>query len=222
MKTQESKLCAKIYSVFGEKSKVENLNLKLGNKNLSIFYIESLIDKKLISNGVLLPLQKRIKDNAKQSKNAENPTLNALIEEVFPISSIESVEKEDDVITGILDGKVAVVFHEEAILIPVFGAEKRGIEEPPTSRVVKGPREGFVEDIATNVGLIRKRLKTTNLQIEDMVVGKQTNSKVMLFYLDGIARPDIVETVKKKIKSINILNMNVLKEKSGASLVAQW
>ena len=204
MKTQESKLCAKIYSVFGEKSKVENLNLKLGNKNLSIFYIESLIDKKLISNGVLLPLQKRIKDNAKQSKNAENPTLNALIEEVFPISSIESVEKEDDVINGILDGKVAVVFNEEAILIPVFGAEKRGIEEPPTSRVVKGPREGFVEDIATNVGLIRKRLKTTNLQIEDMVVGKQTNSKVMLFYLDGIARPDIVETVKKKIKSINI------------------
>lgn len=204
MKKKNDGLLEKIESAFNQKSMVQKLELKIKSQNLIVFYIESLIDKKLVSNGVLLPLQKRIKDSAKQSKNAENPTLNALIEEVFPISSIESVEKEDDVITGILDGKVAVVFNEEAILIPVFGAEKRGIEEPPTSRVVKGPREGFVEDIATNVGLIRKRLKTTNLQIEDMVVGKQTNSKVMLFYLDGIARPDIVETVKKKIKSINI------------------
>jgi hypothetical protein len=181
MKKKNDGLLEKIESAFNQKSMVQKLELKIKSQNLIVFYIESLIDKKLISNGVLLPLQKRIKDNAKQSKNAENPTLNALIEEVFPISSIENVEKEDDVITGILDGKVAVVFNEEAILIPVFGAEKRGIEEPPTSRVVKGPREGFVEDIATNVGLIRKRLKTTNLQIEDMVVGKQTNSKVMLF-----------------------------------------
>ena len=159
MKTQKSKLAEKINSVFNEKSKVENLSLKMGNESLSIFYIESLIDKKLVSNAVFLPLQKRIKDSAKQSKNTEKITLNVLIAEIFPVSSIESVENVDDVINGVLDGKVAVVFENEAILIPVFGAEKRGVEEPPTSRVVKGPREGFVEDIATNVGLIRKRLK---------------------------------------------------------------
>ena len=202
--SKKSSILSGVKNAFNENSKVEELEFKIKNKTLTVFYIESLIDKKLVSSGVLEPLQKCIKDNAKTSKNAVKISLKPLISENFPMSSMETAENINDVTEGILSGKVAIVFDEEAVLIPVFGVEKRGVAEPPTSRVIKGPREGFVEDIGTNVGLVRKRLKTTNLQIEEMFVGKQTHSHVMLFYLDGIARPDIVEAVKKKIKSINI------------------
>ena len=202
--SKKSSILSGVKNAFNENSKVEELEFKIKNKTLTVFYIESLIDKKLVSSGVLEPLQKCIKDNAKTSKNAVKISLKTLISEIFPMSSMETAENINDVTEGILSGKVAIVFDEEAVLIPVFGVEKRGVAEPPTSRVIKGPREGFVEDIGTNVGLVRKRLKTTNLQIEEMFVGKQTHSHVMLFYLDGIARPDIVEAVKKKIKSINI------------------
>ena len=87
-------------------------------------------------------------------------------------------------VSAVLCGKVVVVLENEAVAIPVFGAEKRAIAEPPTSRVVKGPREGFVEDIATNIGLVRKRLKTTNLQIEDCFAGKiiKTQASRCFFY----------------------------------------
>lgn len=197
-------LSEKIKRVFGKHSKVENQEFVLGETSVSVFYIESLIDKKLVSSGVLEPLQKQAKNNAKTTENTVKISLELLKQEVFAVSSIEDANSEEDAVVGILDGKVCVVLDEEAILIPVFGAQKRGVEEPPTSRVVKGPREGFVEDIGTNVGLVRKRLKTPNLQIEDVFIGKQTHSRVSLFYLKDIARPDIVEAVKQKLETINI------------------
>lgn len=197
-------LSEKIKRVFGKHSKVENQEFVLGENSVSVFYIESLIDKKLVSSGVLEPLQKQAKNNAKTTENTVKISLELLKQEVFAVSSIEDANSVEDAVVGILDGKVCVVLDEEAILIPVFGAQKRGVEEPPTSRVVKGPREGFVEDIGTNVGLVRKRLKTPNLQIEDVFIGKQTHSRVSLFYLKDIARPDIVEAVKQKLETINI------------------
>ena len=197
-------LSEKIKRVFGKHSKVENQEFVLGENSVSVFYIESLIDKKLVSSGVLEPLQKQAKNNAKTTENTVKISLGLLKQEVFAVSSIEDANSVEDAVVGILDGKVCVVLDEEAILIPVFGAQKRGVEEPPTSRVVKGPREGFVEDIGTNVGLVRKRLKTPNLQIEDVFIGKQTHSRVSLFYLKDIARPDIVEAVKQKLETINI------------------
>lgn len=197
-------LSGKIKKTFGKHSKVENQEFVLGENNISVFYIESLIDKKLVSSSVLEPLQKRVQNNAKTASNTPEISIESLKQEVFAVSSIEDANVANDAVVGILDGKVCVVLGEKAILIPVFGAQKRGIEEPPTSRVVKGPREGFVEDIGTNVGLVRKRLKTPNLQIEDIFVGKQTHSRVSLFYLKDIARPDIIEAVKQKLESINI------------------
>ncbi|MBQ7917454.1 MAG: spore germination protein [Clostridia bacterium] len=197
-------LSEKIKRVFGKHSKVENQEFVLGENSVSVFYIESLIDKKLVSSGVLEPLQKQAKNNAKTTENTVKISLELLKQEVFAVSSIEDANSVEDAVVGILDGKVCVVLDEEAILIPVFGAQKRGVEEPPTSRVVKGPREGFVEDIGTNIGLVRKRLKTPNLQIEDVFIGKQTHSRVSLFYLKDIARPDIVEAVKQKLETINI------------------
>lgn len=197
-------LSGKIKKTFGKHSKVENQEFVLGENNISVFYIESLIDKKLVSSSVLEPLQKRVQNNAKTASNTPEISIESLKQEVFAVSSIEDANVANDAVVGILDGKVCVVLGEKAILIPVFGAQKRGIEEPPTSRVVKGPREGFVEDIGTNVGLVRKRLKTPNLQMEDIFVGKQTHSRVSLFYLKDIARPDIIEAVKQKLESINI------------------
>lgn len=202
METQKSSLYKKINSEFNENSKIECLELMFAGKNLEVFYVESLIDKKLVSSGVLQPLQKFIKSNGQNNK--KDLTIDKLKQEVFPVTAIEEIDDSAGAISAILDGKVVVLLGEEGIVIPVFGAQKRGIEEPPTSRVVKGPREGFVEDIASNIGLVRKRLRTTNLQMEEVFVGKQSHTQVTMIYLKNIARPEIVKTVKKKLKSIDI------------------
>ena len=81
---------------------------------------------------------------------------------------------------------------------------KRAVNEPPTSSVVRGPREGFIEDIATNVQLVKKRLTTSDFVTKELVAGKYTKTKIVVAYLKGVADEKIVDGVIKRIKGINI------------------
>ena len=80
------------------------------------------------------------------------------------------------------------------------------VHVPPTARVVKGPREGFVEDLATNIGLIRKRLKTTNLKIKDITLGWQSKTQIAIIYLDGIVNKKVLKEVERRLSAEGLLN----------------
>ena len=80
----------------------------------------------------------------------------------------------------------------------------RSIAEPPTSMVMRGPREGFVEDMKVNLTLLRKRLKTPNLKTVNIAVGKYTNTAVAVCYIEGIAQQRIVDDVVQRLQSVNI------------------
>lgn len=62
----------------------------------------------------------------------------------------------------------------------------RAVAEPPTDIAIKGPREGFIEDIKTNMVLLRKRLKTSELKFELQKAGRRSQTNIAVCYLDGI------------------------------------
>ena len=65
----------------------------------------------------------------------------------------------------------------------------RGITEPPVSTVLRGPREGFVEDMKVNMTMLRRRFKTPDLVFDLMQVGKYSGTQIAVAYLDGVAEP---------------------------------
>lgn len=79
---------------------------------------------------------------------------------------------------------------------------QRGLTEPPTGQVLLGPREGFVENIDTNIELIKKRIKNKDLRFITLTIGKYTQTKVMVAYIDSIAEPKIVQSVVQRLKKI--------------------
>ena len=81
---------------------------------------------------------------------------------------------------------------------------KRAISEPPTQSVVKGPREGYIEHIDTNVQLVVRRLNCDTLTIDELVVGRKTKTKIKVMYLSDVADKKIVEKVTERINSIEI------------------
>ena len=80
----------------------------------------------------------------------------------------------------------------------------RAIAEPPTSMVMRGPREGFVEDMKVNLTLLRKRLKTPNFKTVSVTIGKYTNTAITVCYIDGIADQSVVDDVVQRLQLINI------------------
>ena len=101
----------------------------------------------------------------------------------------------------LVDG-VAQGFIVGAKSIPV-----RSVSEPPGDVAIKGPREGFIEDIKTNMSLVRKRLKTPALRFETVRVGKQSDTAISLCYLQGIVDEQVKTSVKKQLDNLQIDNV---------------
>lgn len=93
---------------------------------------------------------------------------------------------------------------DQFLSIDILKYNSRAPSEPPTSSVILGPREGFTEDLKTNLGLLRKRFYSNNLVYENLVVGKSTQTQVVIAYLDSIVDKTIVKNIKKRLKAIEI------------------
>ena len=165
-----------------------------------LFFFDNIVDVKRLDKEVIEQLMQNfeVDDNADICKFA--------IENCLTVGQSELVDNFDDVITKLLNGFCALYFDKcgKFIVLDVKNFQSRSIAEPPTSAVLKGPREGFNESIATNIMLLRKRLKNNDLVVSQMPVGKYSQTQVAIVYIDSIASPEVVKKVKEKIKSIDI------------------
>ena len=93
---------------------------------------------------------------------------------------------------------------DEGIIVGTKKVFVRGITEPPTDIAIKGPREGFIEDVKINTSLVRKRFKSENLRIEFVKVGKISKTFVAVCYLEGTSEENVVKEVKEKLSKIDI------------------
>jgi hypothetical protein len=88
--------------------------------------------------------------------------------------------------------------------LDVAGPEQRQVEAPSTERAVVGPKEGLVENIHTNIGLIRNRLRDPQLRVELGQVGRRSRTEVALLYLRDVARPDLVAQARRGLAGIGV------------------
>src|SRR5690606_6038630 len=76
--------------------------------------------------------------------------------------------------------------------------------EPEIEPVVRGPREGFVENLRTNTALIRRRIRSPRLKMENHRVGRFTRTDIAVAYIQGLASDDLVEEATRRITRIDI------------------
>lgn len=175
-------------------SDVASRILEVGSTKVGLVYLKSMIDNSLFIKGICDPISK-----------AEKITIENLVSDIIKTAAIEEIE-EKDASQKILFGEV-VIFVEGEQKIAVADIQDypaRIPTEPPTSAVIQGPREGFVEDIKTNITLLRRRFYSENLVLNEIKIGKQTGTKVVVAYIKGVANKDIVKRVKARLKSIDV------------------
>ncbi|MGN7165433.1 spore germination protein [Paenibacillus cellulositrophicus] len=82
--------------------------------------------------------------------------------------------------------------------------ENTSIQESSKEAVIAGPHDGFVENIAQNIGLIRNRIKSEHLKTFKLTVGSVTKTDVVLVYLDDIVNKELLEDIKNRLQAIRI------------------
>lgn len=80
---------------------------------------------------------------------------------------------------------------------------KRSISEPQGEKSLKGSHEGFIEDLETNISLLRRNINSSSLKFKTLEISHVTKQKILVAYIDGIANGEILNTLLTKLKSIN-------------------
>jgi spore germination protein KA len=198
-----------LQSAFENCSDVVLHSFRIGGKTSAVLvYIDGLSNMELLDQHVLLPLM-----------NNDCPTENEgqYVKEMINVSQTMEVNTFAELILQVSSGN-PVILHESnrmGIAIGLAKWEQRGIDEPMAESVVRGPREGFTETLVINTSMLRRKIKSHRFKMESVLVGRYTQTKVVIAYIDGIANPDLIEEAGKRIRRIEIdgvLESNYIEE----------
>lgn len=165
--------------------------LKINGNVCSVFFIEGMIDTIALSRFVIEKL-----------KNIESIS-SAVESGEISFSEAEQADSIQDTISGLLRGKAAVIYKDETFMFDVRKTKDRSIDQPSEESAVKASKDCFVEELKTNITLIRKKIVNENLRVERCVIGRQTNTNVAVVYIKSICNDRLVNEIKEKLKKIN-------------------
>lgn len=197
-KTDYAKFSDAVKSAFGDGNDLIRMDFDVAGRSASVFFIDGVIDKELCELNIFSPL--------KALFSLEYPYIGRLNAATRPTTAIKLNYSPEEAAQTVADGDIVLIIDggEGAFVFSERKYPTRGIQEPPVSNVLRGPREGFVEDFKANCVMIRRRLRTPKLRFLNFKVGRLTNTVVSVAYIAGVADKKIVDEICRKIKSIDI------------------
>ena len=160
----------------------------------AVVYADAVTDKELLGDQVIRPLE-----NYSGKLTLDEVKKHVLSPELRTQKEIEKLAEE------ILAGNPVLLWDcNEAIIAGTKKIFPRAVQEPPTDVTIKGPREGFIEDVKINTSLVRRRFKTEKLMIENIEVGRISKTVVAVCYLQDTSVEEVVSSVKEKLQAIDI------------------
>lgn len=155
-------------------------------ERVTLIYLSSLIDKLTLHETVITPL---LQSKANILQTAELIDTNDL----------------PSIITAITEGHTIIYFHLENLYLSVetFSPPMGAIMPTDSESTVIGPQNALTESLETNISLIKRRIQNTNLKNKNFVIGKETNTKISVMYLNHIVNKENLDIVFNKIEKID-------------------
>lgn len=199
---------ARITAAYGESADLVVREMETATSppiKIAVFFIDGLVINLAVTEGVVAPLLAPPAALSAQAK--PHPTFfEAANKTLLQIGEVSEAQTFEDIFTGLASGKTAVLIdkNSRALLTGTEGWKERGIEEPATESVVRGPRDSFAERLRGNTALLRLRLKSPRLRIEEFQLGELTKTTVALAYIQGLATDKLLQEVRKRLKRVKI------------------
>jgi len=170
------------------------------NRRAFIACLDGMADKNIINNYILRPLFNDPGINSPETEKSSNLALENIIE-TNDAKKLISIKK---VIAEMLKGNTALYIDglDYILTCESIGYDKRSVESPKTEGIVKGPQEGFSENLRTNISLIRRIIRNKDLVTEFFEVGEKSSTTCAVIYLQDIINPAILDEVRRRLTGI--------------------
>ncbi len=181
---------------------IRNLTLKSERQiKAAIVTIEGLCDKEQLSQSVINPL---LPYDFKSMKGAEAADI--ILNSVMASSDVVVIYTKAEIISFITSGFAVIIVDgaQQMFAVGVQGYSFRGVNEPESEVVQRGSREGFSEPLRVNMSLIRRRMKNPDLVFEQMTVGSESQTQLMLCYIKSRVSAKLLGKLKKRLNKCNL------------------
>lgn len=190
--------------------------MQTGRGTIHVIFDGIMCDSIFVSDFILRPLMERedIGDD-----------IDRIISETLTAKTIKFADTIDTAIVKILSGDVILLFPgiDKIVACDAKGYNVRSIDIPTSETVLKGPREGFTEDIITNITQIRRRIKNSMMKFEPFEMGSKSNILVVMSYIEGAAPLRLVNLIRKSLQGIEeeyVISSNFIEERLKAKHTA--
>ncbi|UAC47133.1 spore germination protein [Bacillus aquiflavi] len=173
--------------------------LKILRKDVHVYYVNGLCDTQFIIEILegIIDINDQEKLSAKLSEIIENRLFH---------QSVERIQTLDELVDQVLSGLIVILTEGSNIglVVDVRAYPGREPQEPDTEKVVRGSRDGFVENIIVNTALTRRRIRDERLRFEMLKIGERSKTDIAIGYIKDVANPDLINVIKKEIQTIKI------------------
>ena len=176
------------------------------NLSAAIIFLESLVDNNALTTSVITPLLQGMTERYTDERLSFYSGLADLAEGFVANTNISYINNYQAVVKEILSGKGVLLVdrYNEAISVSILKNAARTYAEPKTEQSVRGPQQGFVEDLLVNISLVRRNIKSQNLAIKKLQVGSETKTDIAVVYLNNIADTAIVDELFIRLNRIDV------------------
>lgn len=180
-------------NLFDESCNVVRRDFNCGKRAAALFFNPDLTDSEILRDFI-------------RAAQSGGKSIDDIDKNVVFISETTKTEDENEAMQAVLSGDGTFVLDGENLFLVIEAKkyDKRAITEPPTETVVRGPREGFTEDLKTNLSMLQRRFKSPRLCVEKLTVGEQSKTDVAVVYLSSVVDEKTVRDVTDRIKNIRI------------------
>jgi spore germination protein len=193
----------KYRELFGGSADIKIQRMKLGDGadcECALAYIEVSIQNTLLKETALGRMIGFLGQTSKEQRNRLLDT-NAM-----GIADVSWYEYIEDAAQGMLTGD-AILFvdgYGKALKIADAGYPGMDVGESDSEKVVRGSNEAFSDSVKTNTALIRKRVRSVRVRVEELDIGVRSHTLVNLVYMNDLVYPGLVDEIRRRLERYEI------------------
>lgn len=172
-----------------------------GESRLFMIYTDNIVDGDTIRDFIMTNIMRR-----SASTKPQAGLLESLMEDVIAVGEMSKITTFQEIYDAVLLGDTALLMegNEFALQASTKGFPSRGVNQAQTEVVVQGPKDAFLEVMAINVVLIRRRIRDTKLKLKRKKIGSRSKTDISLLYLDDLVRPETLARIERQLDRVDM------------------
>ena len=203
----------------GRNYDVINRNIRIGQLQGRLYVIDGYGDDGVLERITSFLLGK----GAELAESAAD--MQDFIDRCITFTEVDCENKVDKIVTGAFLGKTILLLDgfDHCAMVDAKQFPGRSVEEPADSRVLRGSHDGFTETLVQNTALLRRRIRDTDLRLENHKVGGRSQTDVVLAYMDSHVNKQELEQLRRKLSAIDVGSISMSQESVAEAIMPrQW